>query len=50
VRSFRQTAPGQDSAWLGYFDEAYLAAWMAHCFRDLGQERQATRFARRSLE
>ena len=31
------------------FDEAYLSARIAHCFRDLGQGRQATRYARRSL-
>ena len=36
-------------AWLAYFDEAYLAARMAHCFRDLGQGRHAGQHARRSL-
>jgi hypothetical protein len=38
-----------DPGWLRYFDEAYLAARMAHCFRDLGEPRHAERYARRSL-
>lgn len=37
-------------AWLGYFDEAYLAARIAHTFRALGQGDATTRYARRSLE
>jgi hypothetical protein len=49
-RAFGQAAPGAEPAWLAYFDEAYLAARMAQCFRDLGQGRQAARFARRSLD
>ena len=49
-RAFGQAAPGEEPAWLAYFDEAYLAARMAQCFRDLGQGRQAARFARRSLD
>ncbi|WP_173126891.1 helix-turn-helix domain-containing protein [Kibdelosporangium persicum] len=36
--------------WLGYFDEAYLAAKFAHTFRELGHSQQAEQFARRSLE
>ena len=48
-RSFGQAAPGDEPSWLAYFDEAYLAARMAQCFRDLGQGQQAARFARRSL-
>ena len=36
--------------WLGYFDEAYLAAKFAHTFRDLSQPREAEQFALRSLE
>jgi tetratricopeptide (TPR) repeat protein len=39
-----------DPGWLRYFDEAYLAARMAHCFRDLGEPRHAERYARRSLD
>ncbi len=49
-RAFGQARPGSEPAWLAYFDEAYLAARMAHCFRDLGQAPQAARFARRSLD
>jgi len=49
-RAFGQARPGEEPAWLAYFDEAYLAARMAHCFRDLGQGAQAARFARRSLD
>lgn len=36
--------------WLTYFDEAYMAAKFAHCFRELGRPVEAERFARRSLE
>ncbi|WP_170301636.1 helix-turn-helix domain-containing protein [Saccharopolyspora hirsuta] len=44
-------APEQDRpTWLAYYDEAYLAAKMAHCLRELGELEQAERFARRSLE
>jgi hypothetical protein len=37
-------------AWLGYFDEAYMAAKFGHCFRELGDSAQAEHFARRSLD
>ena len=46
--SVRDNAESPD--WLTYFDEAYLSARIAHCFRDLGQGMQATEYARRSLE
>jgi tetratricopeptide (TPR) repeat protein len=49
-RAFGQARPGEGPAWLAYFDEAYLAARMAQCFRDLGEGQHAARFARRSLE
>jgi hypothetical protein len=49
-RAFGQAKPGEEPGWLAYFDEAYLAARMGHCFRDLGQGAQAARFARRSLD
>lgn len=45
-RQQREDAP----AWLAYFDEAYLAARMAQCFRDLGEAGHASRYARRSLD
>ena len=35
--------------WLGYFDEAYFAAKIAHCFRDLGRAEETERYALRSL-
>jgi tetratricopeptide (TPR) repeat protein len=50
-RSFTSARGSQGSTeWLTYFDEAYLSARIAHCFRDLGQGRQAVGYARRSLE
>ena len=49
-RTFDRAARVDDSAWLSYFDEAYLAARMAQCFRDLGEAGHAARYARRSPE
>ena len=44
-------ATGRDlPAWLSYFDEAYFAAKIAHCFHALGQGRQTEKFALRSLD
>jgi transcriptional regulator with XRE-family HTH domain len=40
----------QDPQWLGYFDEAYLAAKFGHCFAALGRGDLAQRFAARSLD
>lgn len=49
--SFAMARDNQDSPeWLLYFDEAYLSARIAHCFRDLGQGRHAAEYARRSLD
>ncbi|HEX6508460.1 MAG TPA: hypothetical protein VF221_12585 [Chloroflexota bacterium] len=48
--AFRPTDPDELPEWLRYFDEAYLAAKFAHCFRDLGDWRRAERFAQRSLD
>jgi tetratricopeptide (TPR) repeat protein len=49
--SFAMVRDRQDSPeWLSYFDEAYLSARIAHCFRDLGQGYQAADYARRSLD
>ncbi len=39
-----------DPQWMANFDEAYLSAKFAHCFRALGQAAHTERFARRSLE
>lgn len=53
LSSAEATVDGADRvstpSWIGYFDEAYLAATFAHCFRELGDSRQARRFAERSL-
>ncbi|MGA2826093.1 MAG: hypothetical protein ABSF03_08210, partial [Streptosporangiaceae bacterium] len=50
-RSYGQARTSeQQPTWLAYFDEAYLAARTGHCFRDLGQGRQAAGYARRSLD
>ena len=49
-RAFDRAARDDDPAWLAYFDEAYLAARMAQCFRDLGEAGHAARYARRSLD
>jgi hypothetical protein len=49
-RTFDRAAREDDPAWLAYFDEAYLAARMAQCFRDLGEAGHASRYARRSLD
>ncbi|GGL16985.1 hypothetical protein Sme01_71470 [Sphaerisporangium melleum] len=48
--AFDRRRPGEEPEWIRYFDEAYLAAKYAHCFRDLGEGRQAVRYARRSLD
>jgi tetratricopeptide (TPR) repeat protein len=47
--AFGRAVRDDDPAWLRYFDEAYLAARMAHCFRALGEPAHAERYARRSL-
>ena len=44
------TSQPDTPAWLGYFDEAYMAAKFGHCFRELGDSAQAEHFARRSLD
>ncbi|GAA4605080.1 hypothetical protein GCM10023195_17540 [Actinoallomurus liliacearum] len=36
--------------WLRYFDQAYLAARIAHCFRALGQGRSTEKYALQSLD
>ena len=49
-RTFDRATRDDDPSWLAYFDEAYLAARMAQCFRDLGEASHAARYARRSLD
>ncbi|HEV2375789.1 MAG TPA: hypothetical protein VGS19_26935 [Streptosporangiaceae bacterium] len=48
--AFDSAAREGDPGWLAYFDEAYLAARMAHCFHALGEPAHAERYARRSLD
>jgi transcriptional regulator with XRE-family HTH domain len=48
-QQFSSAPRGDDPAWLAYFDEAYLAAKFAHCFRALGRSREGVGFAERSL-
>ncbi|MFB9477583.1 hypothetical protein ACFFR3_49490 [Nonomuraea salmonea] len=49
-RAFETRRPADEPTWLGYFDEAYLSAKFAHCFRDLGEGERVVRQARRSLD
>ena len=44
-RAFRVPQPGRDPEFIEYFNEAELAAEVAHCFRDLGDARQAAKHA-----
>jgi hypothetical protein len=48
--AFDRAADSEAPSWLGYFDEAYFAAKIAHCFRVLGQGELAEKYALRSLE
>ncbi|MFI7336131.1 helix-turn-helix domain-containing protein [Micromonospora aurantiaca (nom. illeg.)] len=38
-----RSKPEIEPAWIGYFDAAYLADEIAHCFHDLGRPRQTQR-------
>lgn len=48
--AFRRAADDDLPAWLTYFDEAYFAAKIAHCFRALGQGSETEKYALRSLD
>ncbi|GAA2215896.1 hypothetical protein GCM10009850_113640 [Nonomuraea monospora] len=48
--AFDTRKPAEEPKWLSYFDEAYLSAKFAHCFRDLGEGERVVRQARRSLD
>ncbi|GHE46288.1 hypothetical protein GCM10017673_55290 [Streptosporangium violaceochromogenes] len=48
--AFDRRRAGDEPGWIAYFDEAYLSAKFAHCFRDLGDGAKTVRHARRSLE
>ena len=49
-RSFQAADPGRDPEFIGYFNEAELAAELGHCFRDLGDSRKAAGHAARAGE
>jgi transcriptional regulator with XRE-family HTH domain len=44
-RAFRPPEPGRDPEFIAYFTDAELADEIAHCFRDLGDARQAAQHA-----
>jgi tetratricopeptide (TPR) repeat protein len=44
-RAFQPPEVGRDPEFISYFTEAELSAEIAHCFRDLGDARQAARYA-----
>ncbi|WP_236700519.1 hypothetical protein [Allosalinactinospora lopnorensis] len=48
-RAFETDAPDPPE-WLAYFDGAYLAAKIAHCFRALRVDIQTARYAEQSLQ
>ncbi|MFF5212450.1 hypothetical protein [Streptosporangium sp. NPDC000396] len=48
--AFDRRKAGEEPAWISYFDEAYLSAKFAHCFRDLGDGPGTVRHATRSLD
>lgn len=48
--TFSQTTGRDLPAWLSYFDEAYFAAKIAHCFHALEQGKQTEKYALRSLD
>lgn len=47
--AFNQATSSDRPTWLSYFDEAYFAAKIAHCFRALGHGAQTVKYAARSL-
>jgi len=49
-RAYDARKPADEPRWLSYFDDAYLSAKLAHCFRDLGEGERTVRQARRSLD
>lgn len=49
-RSFQAADPGRDPEFIGYFNEAELAAELSHCFRDLGDSSQAAAHAARARQ
>lgn len=39
-----------DPHWISYFDHAYVSAKFGHCFRELGDHKNAIKFAQQSLD
>ncbi|WP_433376122.1 hypothetical protein [Streptosporangium sp. CA-115845] len=50
VREFERRNPDDDPDWIGYFDEAELAAEFGHCFRDLGRPVAASQYVTPSVK
>ncbi|QVI23306.1 hypothetical protein KHQ06_10650 [Nocardia tengchongensis] len=48
-RAFDRAEPGEQPVWLAYFDQPYISAKTAHCFRELGDHTRTAHFAERSL-
>ncbi|GAB2553634.1 hypothetical protein [Nocardia heshunensis] len=48
-RAFDRARPGEQPVWLAYFDQSYLSAKTAHCFRELGDNARTAHFAEQSL-
>ncbi|MFF5265501.1 hypothetical protein ACFY4C_42050 [Actinomadura viridis] len=49
-RTYERVTGTEVPPWLHYFDEAYFAAKIAHCFRDLGHGEETERYALQSLK
>ncbi|WP_283134312.1 hypothetical protein [Rhizohabitans arisaemae] len=49
-KAFDRRKPGEEPSWISYFGEAYLSAKFGHCFRELGDQANAVRHARRALD
>ncbi|ATL69818.1 hypothetical protein [Nocardia terpenica] len=48
-RAYDRARPGEQPVWLAYFDQSYMSAKTAHCFRELGDHTRTAQFAQRSL-
>lgn len=48
-QAFQSPESGRDPDFIGYFNEAELAAEIAHCFRDLGDARRAADHASKAV-
>lgn len=50
IEHFERHTPGDGPAWIGYFDDAELAAELGHCHRDLGRPDKAVGYASQALD